>query len=404
MTIRVLCVSHTAVSRAAGRLRYQPLVGATDIDLHLVVPERWEEFGRVIVADPPGADGATVHALPVRWPRAWRASWYLHHYPALGALIEELAPDIIHLWEEPWSIVALQTIGIRNRKVPRAAIVMEVDQNICRRLPLPFELIRKRVLKQTDFVMARSTDAVSVVRASGYGGATSLIGYGVDRSVFRPMDRLRARSRFGFSDFIIGYVGRVVREKGLSDAIDALSRTSKRVGLAILGEGPARPELEAQASKLGVGDRVRFLPWGPPEQVAEFIAAADAIILLTRTMPRVKEQFGRVIIEAHACGVPVIGSTCGAIPDVVGAGGWIIPERDANRLAALLDELAGDRLRLEAAGAAGERQVSDRFSFDAIARILADGWKQASQARARSFSSATASRSSLYRSAIRVQE
>jgi glycosyltransferase involved in cell wall biosynthesis len=286
MTVRVLCISHTAVSHAAGRKRYHPFAKSPDLDVHLVVPDRWEEFGRIITADPPANDGATVHALPVRWQKAGRASWYLHYYPALAALADELKPDIIHLWEEPWSVVALQAVHLRNRRFPKAAIVMEVDQNIFRRLPWPFEMIRKRVLRHTDFVIARSNDAITTVRKSGYTGPAALAGYGVDRSVFYPMDRLQARSRFGITGFTIGYVGRVVTEKGLADAVDAIARTTGLVSLEIMGEGPARHELEAQVRNRGVADRVRFHAWASPGQVAEFINAVDAILLLTRTHQR----------------------------------------------------------------------------------------------------------------------
>ena len=61
-----------------------------------------------------------------------------------------------------------------------------------------------------------------------------------------------------------------------------------------------------------------------------------------------REQFGRVIVEAQACGVPVIGSRSGAIPAVVGDGGWIVPERDPANLGRLLDDLAADRTQLRA--------------------------------------------------------
>ncbi len=69
-----------------------------------------------------------------------------------------------------------------------------------------------------------------------------------------------------------------------------------------------------------------------------FMNAIDVFVLPSRTTPRWKEQFGRVIIEAQACGTPVIGSDSGAIPEVVGKGGWIVPERDPPGLANALRE------------------------------------------------------------------
>ena len=192
--MRVLSIAHTAVSRAAGRVRYHPFAARPDLDVHLVVPDRWYQFGRWMSADPATDVGVSVHVSPVRWPRAGRASWYLHHYPQLSRLADKISPDVIHLWEEPWSFVTLQALHVRRRRAPHAALVLEVDQNIVKRLPPPFETIRRHVLRHTDLVLARSNDAVVVVRAAGYQGPTELIGYGVDR-----YDVLSARPHRGES-------------------------------------------------------------------------------------------------------------------------------------------------------------------------------------------------------------
>jgi glycosyltransferase involved in cell wall biosynthesis len=130
-------------------------------------------------------------------------------------------------------------------------------------------------------------------------------------------------------------------------------------------------------------DRVTFRGWGQPAAVADFIRSLDALALLTRTTKAVREQFGRVIIEAQACGVPVIGSTCGAIPDVVGDGGWIVPERDAKALRGLLDKIASDRALVRDKGLAARENVQARFTYDAVARALQKACAAAAQAAGR---------------------
>ncbi|MET0220176.1 MAG: glycosyltransferase, partial [Tardiphaga sp.] len=217
--LKILSIAHPAVSRDAGRLRYYPLGARRDIDVHLLVPAVWHQFGRTLVADPSDDPGITVHVMPIRLGRAGPMSWYLHYYPGLGRLIRNIAPDVIHLWEEPWSVVAMQA---RLLKGP-AAMVLEVDQNILKRLPPPFEWIRKQVLQNTDHVLSRSPDATDVVRARGYSGPVSSIGYGVDLTNFRPdvAPMLPPPQR---PEFRIGYVGRMVIEKGLDDALDAMAR------------------------------------------------------------------------------------------------------------------------------------------------------------------------------------
>jgi glycosyltransferase involved in cell wall biosynthesis len=373
--LRVLCISHSAISRIHGRLRYGSLLGRPDLRLDLVMPNRWSERGRWLTPDPPHADEDWVHALPIRWARAGSAAWHLHHYVGLGRLMRRVQPQVIHLWQEPWSLVALQVLHLRNRVCPHASLVLEVDQNLHKRLPAPFEQIRRIVLRQTGYVLARSDEAIQVVRACGYDGPAGRIGYGVDRSVFRPVDRVAGRP--AAAGLTVGYVGRFIEAKGIGDLIEAVSRAATPVNLAIMGEGPFQASLVAQAATLGVSDRLRILPWGSPEDVAAFMGRLDALALLTRTTDTVREQFGRVIIEAQACGTPVIGSGSGAIADVVGEGGWIVPERSPAAVAALLDRLAAHPMELDAVRAQAIRQVGERFSFAAQANALERAWRNA---------------------------
>lgn len=374
--LRVLSIAHTAVSRAAGRRRYEALAADRSLDITLVAPRRWFQFGRWIDADPVGDSAIRTHLLPVRLPRAGPASWHLHVYPGLARLARTVRPDVVHLWEEPWSLVTLQACILARRA--GATLVLEVDQNIAKRLPPPFEWIRRHVLAHTGLVLARSDDAAAVVRGAGFRGPVLPIGYGVDEAVFRPgIDKATTPG----APFRLGYLGRLVVEKGLDDVFDALRRTAAAATLAVMGEGPHEAALRARVAALGLADRVSFQPWGTPDDAARFLREQDALVLPTRTTATVKEQFGRVIIEAQACGTPVIGSTCGAIPDVVGAGGWIVPERDAAALALLLAHLAADRAEVAARAADGLRNVAARFTYAAVGAALRRGWQDAPRRR-----------------------
>ncbi|WP_316214511.1 MULTISPECIES: glycosyltransferase [unclassified Bradyrhizobium] len=376
MPIRIVSIAHTAASSEAGFLRYRSLAARTNIDLHLVMPAVWKEFGRTIVAEPPRAEGFSIHVLPIRLPQAGPMKWYLHFYPALRHLLSEIDPDVIHLWEEPWSVVALQAQLLRRR----AAVVLEVDQNILKRLPPPFETIRGFVLGRTDHILSRSPDATEVVRACGYTGPVTPIGYGVDLATFVPSAEPVSTPRT--RPLTIGYVGRLVEEKGLDDALDAIAQATSPVLLNIMGEGPDEVRLRRRAKALGLGDCVTFRGWGSPQKVASFLQELDALVLLTRTTKAVREQFGRVIIEAQACGIPVIGSSGGAIPDVVREGGWIVPERDPESLRQLLDRLAADPAVLRAKASAARANVLARFTYDAVATAIEAACRAAASDRA----------------------
>jgi glycosyltransferase involved in cell wall biosynthesis len=140
--------------------------------------------------------------------------------------------------------------------------------------------------------------------------------------------------------------------------------------------------LRQRVSELGLSGRVDIRGWSAPVEVAAFLQSLDALVLLTRTTKHVREQFGRVIIEAQACCVPVIGSTCGAIPSVVGDGGWIVPERDPEKLSDLLDRLAQDPGLVETKGLAARRNVEARFTYGAVATAVATACRAAAAANA----------------------
>ena len=140
--LKVLSIAHSAVTRAIGRIRYEAMLAeCPGLDLTLVAPDRWREYGRRLTIEPP-SHGLDIRLEPIRLPYVRKAGWYLHHYPRLPSLLRQLRPDVIHLWEEPWSAVALQAARLRDRLLPDAALVLETDQNILRRMPPPFERIR----------------------------------------------------------------------------------------------------------------------------------------------------------------------------------------------------------------------------------------------------------------------
>jgi len=112
--------------------------------------------------------------------------------------------------------------------------------------------------------------------------------------------------------------------------------------LRVLGDGPERERLAALAGELGIAGQVAFEGLVPSTQMPDFYPQLDVLVLPSRTRPNWKEQFGRVLIEAMACGVPVVGSDSGEIPHVVGEAGLIFPEGDAAALRSTLARLQAD--------------------------------------------------------------
>ena len=373
--LRVMSIAHGAVRSDLGRIRYRDFVGRSDLSVELVAPAWWREYGRITEAAPVSASDVPLHVEQIRLPYVPAVNWYAHYYPRLGQLIADMKPDVIHLWEEPWSVVALQACRLRGD----ASLVLEVDQNILKRLPPPFEQIRRYVLRRTDVILARSREAEHVVRACGFAGPVMPIGYGVDQAMFRPPPTKTGRKPG--QPLRLGYVGRICEQKGLDDALEAMAMANCPVELSIMGEGPYEPRLRQRIRELGLSDRVTIVGWKGLDAVADLLRGLDASLLLSRTTRSWKEQFGRTIIESQSCGVPVIGSSSGAIPDVIGAGGWIVGERDPAGVTAILERISLHIDELEAKTAAGLDNVASRFTYRIAAENLEAAWREAYRAR-----------------------
>lgn len=373
--LAVLSIAHGAVRGDLGRIRYRAFVGRDEIAVELVAPSRWREYGRLMDAEPLSSHDVPLHVEPIRFPYLPAIKWYAHYYPRLSQIISRARPDVIHLWEEPWSLVALQAARLRGP----AALVLEVDQNILKSLPPPFQQIRRYVLQRTDVILARSHEAESVVRECGFRGPVFPIGYGVDQHLFHPPVDRHDKKRGEV--LRIGYVGRVCEEKGLDDALDAVATAQCKAELVIMGEGPYEARIRERIGELGLADRVTIEGWRGLDAVADVFRGLDVSVLLSRATSSWKEQFGRTIIESQSCGVPVIGSNSGAIPDIVGAGGWIVAERDPSGVARILERISREPGELAEKRAASLTNVNERFTYSITAQRLETAWRAADRVR-----------------------
>jgi glycosyltransferase involved in cell wall biosynthesis len=364
---RVLLISHTCQTRAEGQPKAAQLARMGDIDLMVLTPQRFNHFGVWKNAEMPVDDAFQYAPRKVMWPWLGPAQNYLHWYPSLAGILRDFQPDIIDLWEEPWALVSAHACWLRNRILPGARILMETEQNISKAWPPPFRWLEAYTIRNATFAVGRSAGAVEVLRGKHYKGPARVVGNAVDTDLFRPLDRQECKRALGFSGYTVGYIGRMVERKGLIDMIEALPFCTAPLTMVFVGAGEYEPLLRERVKTLGFDDRVRFLPARPLEELPPVMNALDAFILPSWTVPSWKEQFGRVIIEAHACKTPVIGSDSGAIPDVVGEGGLIYPERDPEKLAAAIMRLHANPALAREMGAAGLAQVEAAYTWRQVA-------------------------------------
>jgi glycosyltransferase involved in cell wall biosynthesis len=376
MGLRVLLISHTCQSPTEGQPKCWELAAIPGVELCVLVPDRWKHYGAwrrpVVPTDTP----FRLVVGKTRLPWAGPAQFYLHTYPQLGALVREFKPDVIDVWEEPWGAVSVQAVRARRRFAPNAKLISETEQNLDKHLPPPFEAFRRYTLRNADHVVGRNHESIEIVRRRGFVGPTTVIPNAVDDKLFVPMDRAECRRTLGIDGFLIGYVGRLVEEKGLADLVDALPLTPPTAQAVFVGSGPFEATLRERATAKGVASRVHLLPGRSLNELPPLMNAFDVLALPSRTTQRWKEQFGRVIIEAHACGTPVIGSSSGAIPDVVGAGGLVFQEQQPDDLARAITKLMTDPGQCRALGEAGRRQVELNYTWRHVARRMHDIYRE----------------------------
>ena len=212
-----------------------------------------------------------------------------------------------------------------------------------------------------------------MLRAKGFDKPTPLISYGVNLEEFRP----RARASNGTTPKpTIGFIGRMSPGKGLHLLGEALLKLKNDDWQVLLvGDGSEREGFERMLAEHGLLDRAQFTGAVSHHLVSAYFDQIDVMVIPTQTTKRVREQFGRVIVEAMASGVPVIGSTCGAIPEVVGDAGLVFHEGDAEALARNLSKVLSDEgLRERMAQAGLER--AQQYSWDRVAEKTYELYQQ----------------------------
>ncbi len=372
--LRVLAVDHTA-GITSFRRKFAALAACPGIELTVLAPERWVENYREVAADSHRDPGYRFVRGRIGWPGYENRAFF---QSGLGPAIRRARPHVLHLWEEPFSVIPLQALSLAALWAPRALPIFFSSDNLSRdfhyayRPSALYAGVERFAHRRCAAGTAVSDEVADVLRAKGFSKPIEVIPHGVDLECYgRRATPEEARARLGLDPPIVAFAGRLLRQKGVDLLLHAVHRLGDaRPSLAIVGEGPERPALERLAAELGIRDRIRFLPLVPHEEVPRLLAAIDVLVLPSRTTPKLKEQFGRILIESMAAGCVTIGSSSGAIPEVVGDAGIIFEEESVDSLADALTRALREPGLAERYRVSGRKRVEERYTWDVIARRI----------------------------------
>ncbi len=393
--MRILIASHTyIVDLNCEKLRALSQL-EPGIEVTVVVPKSWKPGGvQNTTIETQYRDEGTFRIVPV-------TNFSQNHQGLLTfgrdliSLMRQFRPQIIQVEQGSRSLAYTQMIALNQLLGLKAKNVFFTWWNLPYELKfpvaftwwnLPYELkfpvalLEKYNLNHSHGIITGNQDGVEVLRQRGYEGSIKVMPQlGVDESLFTPKRQPELATKLGINsnDFVVGFVGRFVQEKGLLTLFKALvSLQHKPWKLLLLGRGNLQEELIQMATENNIRERLLIVESVPHHEVANYINLMSTLVLPSETTYNFKtltsvgwkEQFGHVIIEAMACQVPVIGSDSGEIPHVIGDAGLVFPEGDINALANCLMQLIEKPDFAQSIGEMGYQKAMIKYTNKALAK------------------------------------
>ncbi|HET6512415.1 MAG TPA: glycosyltransferase [Candidatus Kapabacteria bacterium] len=350
--MRVLAINSMFANRLYRRCADE-LGALPGVELTILTVDKWIMNGREMPMESvsPDAPYRTVIGRS-----GWRGKENRGFYTSgIMEAFRVAKPEIIFLMEEPFSVFSLQILQANKLTGTNAPVVFFTWNNLSLdiydyRPSIFYRNVAKYTLPRMQAALTANTAGIDVLRSFGFNAPIALAGYGVDTDKYRSVEEevlgsLRVRLRIEQDDFVVGYIGRMLHMKGLDLLIDAFAQQQKlsarRLKLLLVGSGPEQNAILKLAQDRGISDSLIHVPSVPHGDVPAYLHLMDTLVLPSRRVGMWAEQFGRVLVEAMAAGKVVIGSSSGAIPEVIGNAGFVFQENDPHSLSAELSKVIG---------------------------------------------------------------
>jgi len=294
---------------------------------------------------------------------------FFHIYLNTSEIIEKTKPDLIHIEEEPFTPVCWQFV--REAKKRNIKTIFFTWENIERKHNFFYSVMEKYNIKNSDGAIAGNLEAKMLLARKGFLKSIEVFPqYGVNLNDFLEKD-IKKESK----EFNLVYIGRLTKEKGIEILLDAIYNI-QNIKLHIIGTGPLLQNIKNKINRLNLQDRVIFYSYIDRDKIPEFLNKMDILILPSITTKNWKEQFGRVIIEAFAAKVVVIGSDSGAIPEVIGDAGIVFKEKDSKDLSNKIKDLMEDKELFIKCINKGYERVKNNYTNEIIAEKIDKFYKR----------------------------
>lgn len=359
--MRAAIVSHAYLDPAArGKLKALAGLGCA---VAVAVPDRWPgPDGRGEVAAS-FQDHAGVRIVPIRSSGGEDPRW---HKGDLERLLADFRPEVVQVEEPAESRGAARALKVAERlRLPR---VLHNWDTLPSHLGWWQARRGRRSLARATALLAGNRRAAALLGQARPGVPLATI---PQLGVTPPLTISRAPQH----EFTIGYAGRLVPEKGLEVLLHACVKLHGRWHIQAAGAGPEQVRLEQLAERLGLGSRITWLGAIPQEELQTLWPQVDCVVQPSRPSGEWIETYSYATVEAMAWGVPAVVSDCGALPEIVGGAGIVVPPGDPAALTAALQRLRDDVPTRESLSAAGRKRVMEEFTDAAVAQKTVGFWK-----------------------------
>lgn len=325
---KILSIGHSYVL-SVNRSIIREVAQANQFDVTIVAPEHFHGSLREVNCE---TENSLVNMITIPVYLSKKIHFFFYHPQKIREVLQKEKWDVIHLWEEPYIFSGWQIARLAHQlSIP---FFFWTAQNLKKSYPFPFSYFEKKVLSwQSGWLACGSLVKKTLIEEKSYPSHNmEIIPLAVDTNSFKEFSgeqKESVKKQLGLDGPLMGMLGRLTIDKGVDLILKVLEELKDELPWSFIffGDGPEKKKIELWKNQNGLSQRVK-IKLLKHDEVQQYLPALDLLVAPSQTMPHWQEQFGRMLVEAFASGVPVIGSDSGEIPYVIKDSGLVVGEKD----------------------------------------------------------------------------